>query len=75
MSCARDQRLKEIQMWSIIRETLIYLGFLSLLYVVVYSNNQSNSSLQVNHLKKYFLNSRQVDPDYTKGEFFFYDCS
>jgi len=64
--CARQQRLKEIQMWSIIRESLIYLCFLSLLYMITYSNPNSNSYLQVNHLRKYFLNSRQINYDYTK---------
>ncbi len=32
--CARNQRLKEIYMWSIIRETLTYLCFLSFLSAV-----------------------------------------
>ncbi len=53
-------------MWSIIREIFIYSCFLSLLYIVTYSNHQSNSFLQVNHLRKYFLNSRQINCDYTK---------
>ncbi len=64
--CARQQRLKELEMWSIIRETFIYLCFLSLLYIVTYSNHGSNSFLQVNHLRKYLQNSRQIDCDYTK---------
>ncbi|UJR18699.1 hypothetical protein I4U23_005606 [Adineta vaga] len=62
----RHQRLKEIQMWSFIKEILINLCFLSLLYVIIYSNRDSNAFLQVNHLRKYFLNSRQIDLDYTK---------
>ncbi|UJR06650.1 hypothetical protein I4U23_010936 [Adineta vaga] len=62
----RHQRLKELQMWSIIREMLLYLCFLSLLYVIIYSNRDSNAFLQVNHLRKYFLNLRQNDLDYTK---------
>ncbi len=66
VDCARRQRLNELKMWSIIREIFIYLCFLSLLYIVTYSNHQSNSSVQVNHLRKYFLNSRQIDCDYTQ---------
>ncbi len=66
VACARQQRLKELQMWSIIREIFIYSCFLSLLYIVTYSNHQSNSFIQVNHLRKYFLNSRQIDCDYTQ---------
>ncbi|CAF0788844.1 unnamed protein product [Adineta steineri] len=64
--CARDRRLKEIQMWSIIRETLLYICFLSLLYTVIFSNCQSNSYSQVKHLQNFLLNSRQMDDDYTK---------
>jgi hypothetical protein len=67
---ARDQRLKELQMWSIIREVLTYLTFLSLLYFITYSNVNSNSFYQVNHLRKFFLNSRQIDNDYTKVRVF-----
>ncbi len=70
VACARQQRLNELKMWSIIREIFIYSCFLSLLYIVTYSNHQSNSFLQVNHLRKYFLNSRQIDCDYTKVSFF-----
>ncbi len=56
-------------MWSIIRETFIYLCFLSLLCIVTYSNRQPNSFLQVDHLRKYFLNLRQIDSDYTEVSF------
>ncbi|CAF4285211.1 unnamed protein product, partial [Adineta steineri] len=58
---ARDQRLKEIYMWSILREIFIYSCFLSLLCIVTYSNHHPNASLQVNHLRNYFL-----DSDYTQ---------
>ncbi len=66
VACAREQRLKEIQMWSVIREIFIYFCFLSLLYIVTYSKRQSNSFLPVNHLRKYFLNSRQINYNYTE---------
>ncbi len=66
VACARRQRLNELRMWSIIREIFIYLFFLSLLYIVTYSNQQSNSSVQVEHLRKYLLNLRQIDCDYTQ---------
>ncbi len=64
--CARNQRLKQIHMWSIIREILTYLSFLSVAFVLAYLNQNSNSFLQVDHLRKYFLNTRQIDLDYTK---------
>ena len=63
---ARDQRLKEMKMWSIIREMLVYLIFLSLLYFVTYSNVNQQSFDQVRHLRQFFLNSRQVDRDFTQ---------
>ncbi|CAF4379340.1 unnamed protein product, partial [Adineta steineri] len=53
---ARDQRLKEIQMWAIIREYLIYFTFAVLVFVITYSNREHNSFYQVNHLRAYFLN-------------------
>ncbi|UJR16862.1 hypothetical protein I4U23_003760 [Adineta vaga] len=51
---ARERRLKEIQMWSILRELFLYLIFFSSLSVIVYSQSQYNSFLQVDHLQKYF---------------------
>ena len=56
---ARNQRFKEIQMWSFLHETLISLIFLALLFVVTYSNRTMNPSLQVQHLQKYFQ-SKQI---------------
>ncbi|UJR08983.1 hypothetical protein I4U23_013233 [Adineta vaga] len=63
---ARDIRLKEIRMWEIIRETLNYICYLTLIYLITYSNINSNAFFQVNHLEKFFLNSRQSDIDYRK---------
>ncbi|CAF4459945.1 unnamed protein product [Rotaria sp. Silwood2] len=63
---ARQYRLKEIQMWSIIREFFIYLTFLTLICIIAYSNCEYNSFLQVHHLRKYFFNSKQISYDYTE---------
>ncbi len=63
---ARADRLKEIQMWQIIKKFFIYACFLSMICVISYSNVDQNAILQVNHLRKYFLNSRQIDQDYRK---------
>ncbi|CAF3847329.1 unnamed protein product [Adineta steineri] len=63
---ARDQRLKEIQMWAIVRELLIYFIFAILVFIITYSNREQNSFLQVNHLRTYFLDQRQTTVDYTK---------
>ncbi|CAF1131898.1 unnamed protein product [Adineta steineri] len=63
---ARDQRLKEIQMWAIIREFFIYFIFAILVFIITYSNREQNSFFQVNHLRAYLLNQRQTTVDYTK---------
>ena len=63
---ARRQRLQEIHMWSILREIFTYVCFLAILCVVTYSNRQSNSFLQVDHLRKFLLNSRESNLDYMK---------
>jgi hypothetical protein len=66
VACARRRRLKELHMWSIIREGLTYFSFLLVLCVLVYSNQNINAFYQMNHLKKFFLNTRQMDNDYTQ---------
>jgi len=53
-------------MWRIIREILSYLFFLIIIYLVTYSNINPNSFFEVKHLRNFFLNSRQIDNDYTK---------
>ncbi|CAF1492760.1 unnamed protein product [Adineta ricciae] len=63
---ARLQRTKEVYMWSIIREVLTSIGFLIILCFFTYSNHDQNSFFQVNHLRKLFLNSRQIDNAYTQ---------
>ena len=64
VASARERRLKEMQMWSILREALVYLIFFSTLSVLIYSQTQLNSFLQVDHLRKYLCNPRQSDLDY-----------
>ncbi|CAF4143107.1 unnamed protein product, partial [Adineta steineri] len=66
IAVARQERLKEIQMWSFIREILSYFCFFILLYTITYSNQNSNGYFQVDHLQKYFYNSREINSDYSK---------
>ena len=63
---AREQRLKEIEMWSIIREIGSYLIFLSVLYFITFSNTNSNAFYQVQHLRNFFLNTKQNENSFTK---------
>ena len=51
---ARFQRLRDIQMWSVVREALTYLIFFVLLCFIVYPNRNENSYYQVRHFQKFF---------------------
>ncbi|UJR16137.1 hypothetical protein I4U23_003048 [Adineta vaga] len=62
----RRRRFQELKMWSFIREIFTYACFLSLLYVVIYSNVNTNAFHEVHHLRKFFLHSENINEDYTK---------
>ena len=64
IACARQRRLKEVTMWSILRESSVYLSFLIILFILTYSNKSFQAYYQVDHLEKYFHNSRQPTLDY-----------
>ncbi|CAF1470524.1 unnamed protein product [Adineta ricciae] len=66
VSFIRDQRIREVKMWAYIRETFIYACFLSLLYVVIYTNINPNAYYEVQHLRNYLLHSDNIDEDYTR---------
>ena len=61
-----SESIVELQIRFILRETITYLCFFILLFMITYANRELNSFLQVHHLQKDFLNSRQIDFDYTK---------
>lgn len=63
---ARQKRLKEIQIDSILRDLIIYSLFLIVICLISYSNRTEDSFYEVQHLRKYFLNQREIDNDYTK---------
>jgi hypothetical protein len=63
---ARSLRLREIQMWSFVRQLLIYSCYLSILYAVSYANRNPHSYQQVQHLQNFFLNSHNSTYNYTK---------
>ena len=63
---ARDQRVKQLLMWSIIREVASYFAFLVLIYVCAYSNMSDNSFLEVKHLQRYFLQPNRFGRDFSQ---------
>ncbi|CAF2964280.1 unnamed protein product [Rotaria sp. Silwood2] len=54
IACARQLRLRELQIWSIVRKIFVNICFLSLLSIIVYSNHNETASFQVQHLRKSF---------------------
>jgi hypothetical protein len=63
---ARQERLREMKMWTILQEAMIYLVFLSSLCFLVYSNRNSEAFDQAKHLRKYLTNTRHADRDLNK---------
>ena len=64
--CARYHRLKELQMWTMIEELFISLCLLFVVGVMIYSTRDSNSFLQVQHLRRSFLHSTSMKNDYSQ---------
>lgn len=63
---ARNQRLKELQMWSFLRKSFLCIGYLVILSMITFSNRDQTAFRQVQHLRKFVLNTRQIDHDFTK---------
>ena len=63
---ARALRLREVQMWNIIREVLTFLCYVAMLYTITYMNVDPHAFQQVNHLRKFFLNPRSIDTAFDK---------
>jgi len=51
---ARDQRMKEVHMWTFVSEAGVYIVFIVLLFVITYSNRTAAPFLQVQHLENDF---------------------
>ena len=66
VEAARQKRVKEMKMHSIIREVLCYCCFLWIVFAITYSNRNPNAFLQVNHLRHHLLNLGHSQHDYTK---------
>ena len=63
---ARDLRLKQLQMRSILREIITYFTLLFLASVVVYASVNPSAFSQVKHFRQFFLNTRKNDRDFTQ---------
>ena len=57
VEAARENRLKEIKMWEIIREILAYVLFLFVLYVVSFANLNSYSYNYQKNMQNMFVSS------------------
>jgi hypothetical protein len=53
-----------VQMWTLIREVLIFLCFLGTLFAFTYMNVDPNGFRQVDHLRKFLLDSRSGGNDF-----------
>ncbi|WAQ97034.1 PK1L2-like protein, partial [Mya arenaria] len=63
---AREERLKEIQMWAIIREILFYAFFLWILIIVSYRSVSTNSWRYKNTMEKVFIQTNDTKKAFTK---------
>jgi hypothetical protein len=53
-------------MWKFIRKMFVDIIFITILYIVSYTNHDSNSIFQVQHLTNFFLNTRNSSYDFTQ---------
>ncbi|KAL3876324.1 hypothetical protein ACJMK2_034186 [Sinanodonta woodiana] len=65
---ARIQRLKEIQMWAVIREIIFYAFFLWILMVVSYRNRDQNSYYYKYSLQQIFILTSDTGQSFTDIE-------
>jgi hypothetical protein len=54
---ARELRLKEIKMWGMLREFFVFTVFISMLYIVSYSNYNSNYYQYQKNIQNIFISS------------------
>jgi hypothetical protein len=71
LEAARKQRLKEIQMWSVIREILFYAFFLWILLVISYRNVSTDSYNYKHNMQKVFILTNDTNKAFSKVNVFF----
>lgn len=66
LETARKQRLKEIQMWAVIREILFYAFFLWILLVISYRSVSNNSYNYKLNMEKVFILTNDTNKSFFK---------
>nr|KAG5709464.1 hypothetical protein BaRGS_023146 [Batillaria attramentaria] len=66
LEAAREKRLKEIQMWSVVREVIVYAFFLWILLVISYRNRNANTFLYKDTMERVFIKNNLTDVDFEK---------
>ncbi|XP_076459182.1 polycystin-1-like [Babylonia areolata] len=66
LEAARQKRLNEIQMWSIVREVVIYSFFLWILLVISYRQRNSDTFLYKDTMERVFIMNNETDIDFGK---------
>jgi hypothetical protein len=59
-------------MWKLVRKMFVNIVFVTVLYIVRYTNRDSNAIVQVQHLKYFFLNTYNSTNHFTKIRLFIY---
>ncbi|PVD37765.1 hypothetical protein C0Q70_00366 [Pomacea canaliculata] len=65
LEAARDRRMKEIQMWSVVREVIIYSFFLWILMLISYRTSNSNTFLYKDTMERIFITNVDTDVDFS----------
>lgn len=66
LEAAREQRLKEIKMWAVIREILFYAFFLWILMVISYKSVSTDSYNYKHNMEKVFIMTNDTNKAFTK---------
>ena len=63
---ARKVRIKEIKMWTVIRETMLYTLFLLILIIITYKNRSELMYLYKNSMEQVFTMTNGTKPFFMK---------
>ncbi|KAL8606997.1 hypothetical protein ACOMHN_041386 [Nucella lapillus] len=66
LEAARQKRLNEIQMWSIVREVVIYSFFLWILLVISYRQRNADTFLYKDTMERVYIKNNETDIDFGK---------